>query len=294
MMKPLFFIILTIMLLPSAHGLAISPGRTTLNYEGGPMVGSFTITADKDSTIHISVIGPLAQYTMLEETEVTMSANEMREIPYTIQLQETLSTENLESQIIAEDITDQHLQDGTFIFTKIAVATKIAVQLVVPVGIVEKVLQTTEGILHVQSIFPQELTLGEFTNVDLEFINSGEIPLENVVAEFVVYDNQGNEIVHQRSGVYVVPGKAKTKARIGFDTSALSPGNYDAKVIVRAGARVIEKEIKFTMKEAAPKVREGEVPKQAMTIALLIILGIVMLFSIIMLLKRRKTQPRML
>ncbi len=280
-MKSLIVILLAITLMVvEANALAISPGRNVLQYEQGQSLeGSFSLHADRDTTLQLSVEGPLEPYLELRESEVALKKDEWREVHYAVKLPDVLPTENLGSLIVAKDTTNQGSEEGTFVSVQIAVATKVDIQFKKPPVVAPSQQELLkEGLLEVTSSQLGSVIAGEVGDVVIELANKGSQALQEVTVELIVFDMNGKELLRSASGAYTIPKNSKSKARIGFDASSLVPGTYKAKILVSAGGRVVERELTFQVKEK-PQQEKQKVSQRTTKLKML---GLFVLFMVLL------------
>lgn len=293
-MNKLFIALLAIVLMVhDVAAFAISPGRSVINYEPGQQLqGSFSISSDRLVTLQFLVEGPLKPYLAIEVPEATLQQGEWREIRYAIQLPDVLPTDQLASMIVAREVLDENVEEGAFVNIRLAVGTKVDIRFDKP----PKVAATpqaplAEGILDIINQPFQEVTLGDLANLDLELENKGDIPLEAVRVEIIVYNMQGNELFRTPQNLYMIKARSKTKARISIDASRLSEGAYKARLIVSSGAGIVEREFTFTARQKASSDVVQQ-PRKATTTTAVILLAILLINGAILLMlhlrKRRE------
>lgn len=275
-----------LLLAPMAYSLAISPGRTVLDYEEGkPLEGTFTLfnTEPKEISIAISVQGQLGSYLSFSQNIVNLPAGQSKEISYAIRLPDVLPTDRLDSLIVAEDVSAGEAEPGAFIGVRLAVATQIIVHLVSPVT-VRPEPQLAEGELVITANLPQEIAVGDVTNIDVQLANTGDLFLDDVKTELIIYNDQGNEVMRSAPTSYAVQGKSSTNARVGLNTAQLLPGSYHAKLIVTSGSKVIEREFSFVTKSnqqsaAVQPRRAFDLTNTICIIFLLVLLNFIIWFA---------------
>ena len=222
------------------------------------------------------------------ESEITLKGGESRIVAYTISLPEVLPTENLDSKIIAEDFAETEIEDGTAVAARLAVATQISIRFLSPPKISESSVESQgEGAIEVTDIQTAPLIVSGDSAVNVAVTNNGGVQ-QTIIAEIIVYDSANNEVLRTASTRYLLAPKSRTRIRINLDASALPAGTYNAKVVVKAGAQVIEKEIRFTTRAARPRALEEKTTGQTTTIALIVILVLLVIFSIAMFFRKRR------
>ena len=267
---------------PLVFALGITPGRTTILYQPDtPLDGSFSLinTDDRGIPVHLEVIGPLQPYLTLKTKDITVPPNHAETITYRIDLPDVLPTEHLDTQIVAHDVSAEGANRGTSIAVRVSVATTVGIRFAGPAKFAPIAEAPKEGNIAVANAVIQPAGVNNI--VDIALSNDGELPLSNVVAELVVYDDQQREVLRSAPASYTIDPKSTMKTRITVDASQLAAGDYRAKLIVKYGSKVVEKELTFT--HTGKKIREAEAQKisraseEKMSLSIPILMTIILL-----------------
>ena len=292
-------ICMLLIVIPIASALGISPGRRTWNYEPNSIIeGSFSIinSEHRPMFVKLQINGHLKQYLVMDSAIVRFSeAEEMKIVSYKINLPAMSPVDNLDTMIIAQDISPVTDFEGTGVIVMPAVATQIAINFDKPRSYVQPQEQPaaqpqappTEG--QVQIVDYEVQTDEEAGTISLVLGNEGGKILSDVVAELIIYGGDNNELLRLSSNKYSINPSEKVRARISFETSKLQPGTYKAKLIVHSGQKTVEKDIEIT---AVEKKKPGN--KSSIITVVIIILIIIAISQVIIWRLSKKKPPRLL
>jgi len=98
--------------------------------------------------------------------------------------------------------------------------------------LVEKEFDVGEFVLDLMQVFIKDFRLGEIAKFNLVVRNKWNEPISRAYAEMKVFDDDFNEIADVKSATYDIPAGMKTEMVYYWDTKGISPGLYDANIIL--------------------------------------------------------------
>ena len=155
-------------------------------------------------------------------------------------------------------------------------------------------------LLELQQLFVKDFTLGGIAKFNLVVQNRWSQTLNDVYAEMNVYNNNIEEIASEKSATYNIPSGLQTTINYYWDTANVSPGQYNASVILHYGDKNTQSNIGLNVGQNSIDVTglgyvissQGTGSGSNVNMTLVIIIGFLVLLNVawFLIFRRKKKQ----
>lgn len=214
-----------LLLIPLAYSLGVTPGRTTLNFEGGlEKEVRFTVlnNENKDMKIAVYARGPLADYIEIPVEEMQLGAGDAsKEMAYNVRLPDEIDEPGLhDAEIVIREITAGAAKEIT-VGAMQAVVTQLHVNVPYPGKYIQAKLDIVGGKRDKNILFFVPL------------FNFGREDVIRARAEIIIMDMYQKVINKVETNELPVPAGGRAELSAQMDSSPLFPGIY--RVIASVG-----------------------------------------------------------
>ncbi len=174
-MKFIALLVISLVLIPCALGLGITPTSRAYDFEPNAVIrGSISIinSDERDGQMVITTQGAIAQYIFLREALVDMKAKETREIEYQIRMPSAFEKPGVQAgQIVVTRLPSKDANEGAFVGSAVSISTDVKVRVPYPGKYAETRLdiseantnQTVTFILPVANLGIEDITVAKGT-----------------------------------------------------------------------------------------------------------------------------------
>ena len=119
---------------------------------------------------------------------------------------------------------------------------------------VEKAFSIGEMLIEILDINVKDFKLGGIAKFNILIENKWSELVENVFAEFIIYDQVGDEIIRFKSASEDIQANSKEELVAFWDTEGIKEGVYDSTLLVHYNDKVTEKELRAVVSLNSIKV----------------------------------------
>ena len=250
-----FLLLFVILLSSSVSGLAITPGRTTLDFEAGlhkEIKVRIINNKGQDVDLLLGGRGKLKEYISVRESSISLGAGESKEVTYEVDLPQEMDYGlNKGGLVVIEVPGEGKINEGegerSYVDAALAVVSQLYVEVPYPGRYAEAELSVKSKGGEATFFIPVE--------------SKGQFDLKDVRANVDIYTLEGEEVDSFVSGSIDVPSGERKEIIEEWKTN-VTPGKYEARVNLIYGqeaGKTIRMNETFTLGEKGLQLQNIEV-----------------------------------